>query len=325
VIILHDQTEVNRLRSDLEHVRGMENIVGTSAPMRHVFALVREVAQTDATVLIEGETGTGKELVANAIHQLSERANNPMISVNCAALPEGLLESELFGHVKGAFTGAVADRGGRFEMANGGTLFLDEVADIPALVQVKLLRVLQDQVFERVGEGRPRKANVRLVSATNKNLLDVVAEGRFREDLYYRLNVFPIRLPPLRERQDDIPLLIDFFLRKIASKSQKSVPAVSDDALKLLRSHQWLGNVRELQAALEYASIRSHGEPIDISHLPAHVAHPAPASAARLGALSPGDVQKALLHTRGNRSAAAAELGISRITLWRRMKEWELA
>ncbi|HOT36916.1 MAG TPA: sigma 54-interacting transcriptional regulator, partial [Candidatus Latescibacteria bacterium] len=268
VVLLRDETEISRLRANLEGARGLENIVGASEPMQQVFQLVREVARTDATVLIQGETGTGKELVARAIHQLSNRADKPLVTVNCAALPEGLLESELFGHVKGAFTGALSDRLGRFEAADGGTLFLDEVAEIPPMIQVKLLRVLQERVFERVGENKPRRTDARLISATNKNLSDMVSEGRFREDLFYRLNVFPIHVPSLRERVDDIPLLVHRLLSRIADRHGTAVPGISDDVLRLFRSYRWPGNVRELQAALEYAMIRSQGATIDVHHLP---------------------------------------------------------
>jgi len=325
VLVLHDETEVQRLRADLKQARGLGNIVGASQPMRRVFDLIREVARTDATVLIEGETGTGKELVANAIHQLSTRASGPMVTVNCDALPEGLLESELFGHVKGSFTGAITDRVGRFEMTDGGTLFLDEVADIPPTVQVKLLRVLQERTFERVGDGKPRSADVRLISATNTNLREKVARGSFREDLYYRLNVFPIRLPPLRERTDDLPLLVHSILSRLAQKDRRPVPALAEDTLLVLKNHPWPGNVRELQAAMEYALIRSHGELIEPEHLPAHLLHPSPATPAKECVLTPETVRLALERHDGNRTRAAASLGISRVTLWRKMKEWGIA
>lgn len=325
VVLLRDETEISRLRANLEGARGLENIVGASEPMQQVFQLVREVARTDATVLIQGETGTGKELVARAIHQLSNRADKPLVTVNCAALPEGLLESELFGHVKGAFTGALSDRLGRFEAADGGTLFLDEVAEIPPMIQVKLLRVLQERVFERVGENRPRRTDARLISATNKNLSDMVSEGRFREDLFYRLNVFPILVPSLRERVDDLPLLVHRLLSRIADIHGTVVPGISDDVLRLFRSYRWPGNVRELQAALEYAMIRSQGATIDVHHLPPSIVQPSELAVARNCILDEQAIRMALEKHRYNRTAAAKELGISRITLWRRMRDWDIA
>ena len=322
VVVLHDESEVDRLRTDLQQARGPGNIVGASGAMQQVFALIREVARTDATVLIQGETGTGKELVANAIHELSERSDGPLVTVNCAALPEGLLESELFGHVKGAFTGAVSDRAGRFELASGGTLFLDEVAEIPATVQVKLLRVLQERTYERVGEGKTRKSDVRLISATNKSLADEVAAGRFREDLYYRLNVFPIHLPPLRERTDDLPLLVHAILERLVERSGRKPPVVSDDALAVLRHHRWPGNVRELQAAMEYALIRSHGDVIAPQHLPGHMLHAPAGTPVTDCVVNEECIQLALEEHHGNRTKAAESLGISRVTLWRKMKSY---
>jgi len=322
VVVLRDETEISRLRAHLEGTRGLEDVVGASEPMQQVFQLVREVARTDATVLIQGETGTGKELVARAIHQLSRRADRPLITVNCAALPEGLLESELFGHVKGAFTGALGDRVGRFEAADGGTLFLDEVAEIPPVIQVKLLRVLQERVFERVGENKPRRTDARLISATNKNLSEMVSEGRFREDLFYRLNVFPIRVPSLRERVDDIPLLVHRLLSRIADRHGGAVPGITDDVLRLFRSYRWPGNVRELQAALEYAMIRSQGATIDVHHLPPSIVQPSELAVARNCILDEQAIRMALEKHHYNRTAAAKELGISRITLWRRMRDW---
>ncbi len=325
VVVLRDETEISRLRAHLEGTRGLEDVVGASEPMQQVFQLVREVARTDATVLIQGETGTGKELVARAIHQLSHRADRPLITVNCAALPEGLLESELFGHVKGAFTGALGDRVGRFEAADGGTLFLDEVAEIPPVIQVKLLRVLQERVFERVGENKPRRTDARLISATNKNLSEMVSEGRFREDLFYRLNVFPIRVPSLRERVDDIPLLVHRLLSRIADRHGGAVPGITDDVLRLFRSYRWPGNVRELQAALEYAMIRSQGATIDVHHLPPSIVQPSELAVARNCILDEQAIRMALEKHHYNRTAAAKELGISRITLWRRMRDWGIA
>ena len=323
VVILYDKTEVERLRGDLSRARGPGNIVGSSPVMHSVFEMIREVAQTDTTVLIEGETGTGKELAANAIHELSTRSAGPLVKVNCAALPEGLLESELFGHVRGSFTGAVSDRIGRFEMAEGGTLFLDEISSVSPTIQVKLLRVLQERTFERVGEGKTRTADVRVISATNVPLQDEVAAGRFRDDLYYRLHVFPIKLPPLRNRMGDVPLLAEAILGKLAGTG-KTVPVVTDDAMRMLLRYDWPGNVRELHAALEYSLVRSRGEAIEPHHLPDQIGNPrAPKrSSVRECDLTPATVRAALEEHGGKKTEAAKSLGISRVTLWRKIKEW---
>src|SRR5688572_25942961 len=235
--------------------RSFDEIVGTSEALRRVIANVETVAPTDATVLVCGETGTGKELVARAIHAISPRSARPLVKVNCAAIPSGLLESELFGHERGAFTGAVSQRAGRFELAHGGTLFLDEIGDLPPELQPKLLRVLQEQEFERLGSTRTTRVDVRLVAATNANLGRMVAEKRFREDLYYRLNVFPIAIPPLRERRDDIPLLAQYFVDTYARRMRKRIETVSAAAMAALTEYHWPGNVRELANVLERAVI----------------------------------------------------------------------
>jgi len=235
--------------------------VGCSAKIQSVLGNVRRVAATDASVLIQGESGTGKELIARAIHSASKRHNNPLIKVNCAALPTGLIESELFGHEKGAFTGAIAKRIGRFELADGGTIFLDEIGEIPLEVQVKLLRVLQEREFERVGGLSPIKVDVCVIAATNRNLLHEVAEKRFREDLFYRLNVFPLSTPPLRERIEDIPLLVYFLIEKFASRIGRRVEGISAESLQRLQSYRWPGNIRELENIIERAIILSD-EPI---------------------------------------------------------------
>jgi transcriptional regulator with GAF, ATPase, and Fis domain len=237
--------------------QAISNIVGHSEAMRRVLQAVATVAPTDSTVLIGGETGTGKELVARAIHDRSRRRSRPFVTLNCAAIPGGLLESELFGHEKGAFTGALARRAGRFELANGGTLFLDEIGDIPLDLQPKLLRVLQEQAFERLGSTQTIRVGVRLIAATNVDLATMVAEKRFRSDLYYRLNVFPIAIPPLRDRREDIPALVDHFLRMYAGRLNRQVEPVSPAALKALTEYDWPGNVRELANVVERASIEA--------------------------------------------------------------------
>ncbi len=250
----------------------LERIVGSSAAMEKVFGLIRKVAPADSTVAIHGESGTGKELVASALHELSRRATGPFVRVNCGAIPDNLLESELFGHEKGAFTDAVKRRLGRFELADGGTIFLDEIGDISSSMQVKLLRVLQEQTFERVGGEKTISVDVRVVTATNRDLKAEVEAGRFREDLFYRLNIIPIRLPPLRERLDDIGPLATHFVGKLAKRTRSSVTRLTDDAVAAMRRYGWPGNVRELENAIEQALVFAEGDAIDVQDLPAQIA-----------------------------------------------------
>ena len=262
------ETENTSLRQQLDSKFGLENIVGESPAMREVFDIVQQVAPTRATVLILGESGTGKELIARSIHQLSPRAKQPLVSVHCAALSPTLLESELFGHEKGAFTGAHERRIGRFEQAQGGTLFLDEIGEIDATIQIKLLRFLGERTFERVGSNKTLSADVRLVTATNKNLDALVKAGTFREDLFFRLRVVELNLPSLRERAEDIPLLAQSFLREFAEENHKPVKDFTADALELLMNHRWPGNVRELRTAIESAVVLCRGERISARDLP---------------------------------------------------------
>src|SRR5439155_3506779 len=278
------------------------NIIGESAALNEVLAKVEQVAPTVSTVLLRGETGTGKELVAHAIHINSPREEKPFVRVNCAALAPGVLESELFGHEKGSFTGAVERRRGRFELADGGTLFLDEVGDLPMEVQIKLLRTLQERELERVGGNETIKVDVRVVSATNRNLEKMIEDGEFREDLYYRLNVFPINLPPLRERLDDLPVLVTHFVSKFARKFGSAPAAATPEAVAKLREYNWPGNVRELENIIERAMILAKGAPLATSHLdfgrrqvanpgqsgPVPVAAAAPAAGAALGQAEDG-------------------------------------
>ena len=252
------------LQEEIKSVHNFDEIIGHSPVIKTLLTQVQRVAMTDVSVLIQGESGTGKELIARAIHSASPRKNNPLIKVNCAALPSGLVESELFGHEKGAFTGAIAKRIGRFELANGGTLFLDEIGEIPLEVQVKLLRVLQEREFERVGSQTPIKVDVRIIAATNRNLLHEVSEKNFREDLFYRLNVFPLTTPPLRERLDDIPQLVSFMIEKFAPKIGKKLEGMSVQSMQRLKAYGWPGNIRELENVIERAIILADGLVLDV-------------------------------------------------------------
>jgi len=311
--------ENRRLRQQLSEHYKPGNIIGNCSGMRLVYEQIAQVADSQATVLVRGESGTGKELVARAIHYSSSRRNNPLVCVNCAALPENLVESELFGHEKGAFTGAIQQRKGRFEQANGGTLLLDEIGDIPLNVQVRLLRVLQEKEFERVGSEKTIKVNVRVIAATSRNLEEAVREGRFREDLYYRLNVFPIHLPPLRERRSDIILLADFFIQKYNETYRKAVKRISTAAINMMMSYHWPGNVREFENCIERAVLTSnddvvHGFALPPSLQTSQETHTAllPAEGADLKALVESYEREiiidALKKHRGNATAAAREL-----------------
>jgi transcriptional regulator with PAS, ATPase and Fis domain len=319
---------ITSLRKELSMEDTFQGIIGKSVPMRQVFDLIGSASQSDAPVIIYGESGTGKELVAAAIHRLGSRAKGPFIKVNCAALNESLLESELFGHVKGAFTGADHTRLGRFEAANHGDIFLDEIGDLPLSTQVKLLRVLQEKEIEKVGDHKPITVEVRFLSATNKDLKKLMEEGRFRDDLFYRIGVIPIHLPPLRERPGDIPLLIDAFIHRIHLKTQKPIQGVDKTALEFLSSYEWPGNIRELINVIEYAFVLSTGEVIKPSHLPSTITGRTPSLAVRKpnvqskrGSNERETLLEVLKQTQGNKTEAARILGISRVTLWKRLKE----
>jgi two-component system, NtrC family, response regulator HydG len=318
---------ISSLRRELSIEDSFEGIIGRSMVMQRIFDLIRSAAQSEASVVIYGESGTGKELVAAAIHRLGSRSNGPFIKVNCAALNESLLESELFGHVKGAFTGADRTRVGRFEAANYGDIFLDEIGDLPLSTQVKLLRVLQEKEIEKVGDHRPVQVDVRILSATNRDLNRLMEAERFRDDLYYRIGVIPIYLPPLRERSEDIPLLIDAFIQRIRLKTRKPIGGIDKEALELLSRHDWPGNVRELINVIEYAFVLCTGEEILPSHLPATIVGKSrPLSDGKAQKPSRGDsddretLLEILKRTDGNKSEAARLLGISRVTLWKRLK-----
>ena len=326
-----DLREVHAVPASQGQVRDFLGMVSKNHRMHEIFDLIETVAESDANVLIEGESGTGKELVARAVHRLSGRREKPFLGVNCASLNENLMESELFGHVRGAFTGAVKDRMGRFEMAEGGTLFLDEVSEIGPHLQAKLLRVVQEREYQRVGETRTRKADVRILSATNRRLKDLLAGGSFRDDLYYRLNVVSIIPPPLRERKEDIPVLVDHFLDRSREHHGGLRRSFSPLAMRVLLEYSWPGNVRELENAVERARICSRREVIEESALPAEIRRRGRTThgGARTGGDAPGEpeggkIREALARARGNREDAAAQLGISRVTLWRRMKQLDV-
>ncbi len=328
------ETENVSLRQQLDTQFGFENIVGKSPAMKEIFEVVQQVAPTRATVLLMGESGTGKEIFAKAIHQLSPRAKQPFVAVHCAALSPTLLESELFGHEKGAFTGAHERRIGRFEQAQGGTLFLDEIGEIDAAIQVKLLRFLGERTFERVGSNKTLTADVRLVAATNKNLEELVKTGTFREDLFFRLRVVEILLPPLRERTGDIPLLAQRFLRDFAEENKKSVNEFTSDALELLMKYSWPGNVRELRTAIEHAVVLCRGEKITARDLPPSVraGNAVASDAGRMLARNDLTVKeaekqliaRALKETNGNRTLAAEKIGMSRRTFHRKLHVYHL-
>ncbi len=328
------KARVERLENEVKQRYSYQNIIGKSKAIQQIFALIERVADAGATVLIQGESGTGKELVAKALHYASQRRNGPFVQVNCAALPESLLESELFGHEKGAFTGAIAQRQGRFELAGGGTIFLDEIGEISPHVQVRLLRVLQERAFERVGGQQTVKVDVRVIAATNKDLTREMREGRFREDLFYRLNVIPLNVPPLRERQEDIPLLIEHFLRKY--DAQGRIKSVSPAALKVLVEYPWPGNIRELENTLERLAIVSPGPVIEPRDIPPEfsqaVALPGqkarfvlPREGVDLEKLEQDLIVQALELAQGNKTRAARLLGLTRHTLLYRMEKYNLS
>jgi two-component system response regulator HydG len=315
------ESEVKQLKAQLDEKYGMNGIVGSSPAMQKVFRMIRQAAPTDATVLIQGPSGTGKELVARAIHNLSNRSKGPFVAVEFAAISPNLLESEMFGHEKGAFTGAVSRRIGCFESANHGTIFLDEISEMPLELQVKLLRVLQEREFQRVGSNETVKCDIRIVAATNRDLAAYVREGRFREDLYYRLNVIDLHLPALKERTGDVPLLVNRYLKEFGGKS------VSPDAMRLLEAYQWPGNVRELRNAVEKMCVLSPSGENGVDDVPDEMKRDVPMTLSVSGTL--GETEKAkilavLEEVGGNRTKAAERLGISRRTIYRKLEEYGL-
>ncbi len=327
------EAENANLHEQLDRKFGLENLIGQSPAMLQMFDIIRQVAPTRASVLITGETGTGKELVAHAVHNLSPRKAGPFIAVHAAALPTTLLESELFGHEKGAFTGAVERRAGRFEMADGGTIFLDEVGELEPAMQVKLLRVLEERKFERVGGNKTIEVDVRLVAATNRDLKKMVAEGKFRDDLFYRLSVVTVNLPPVRERRDDVPLLVTAFNRQYSEENNVPVREITQEAMNLLMAYDWPGNVRELRNAVEQMVVLARGDRLTVRDIP--VAIRTGADLTKISVVRPGVtmtveeaerqlIAQALKETGGNRTKAADKIGMSRRTLHRKLKQYRL-
>ncbi|MHB1285821.1 MAG: sigma-54 interaction domain-containing protein [Leptospirales bacterium] len=334
VEIFHDVTQIVALKDELKGRYSFGRIIGRSEKMQELFDLLPVIAQSKSTVLIEGESGTGKELVAHALHENSPRREGPFIKLNCAALSEGVLESELFGHVRGAFTGAVQSRLGRFELASGGTLFLDEIGEISPTMQVKLLRVLQEEEFERVGGTKTVKVDVRVIAATNRDLKQAMELGEFRKDLYYRLRVIPITLPPLRERPEDLPLLIQSFVDRFNVEMGKNIQGLTSNAMQVLLNYLYPGNIRELQNILEHSALLCNESRIDIRHLPGDMIPGQAQSSFFEAALLEREplkyveqelIRRAMELSGGNVSEVARRLSMGRSTLWRRLKEMKLA
>jgi PAS domain S-box-containing protein len=325
VEFFRDISELEQLRESLDRRRGPTDIVSVNRQMQQLIALLPDIAESECNALIEGPSGCGKELVAQVIHNLSPRRYGPYVRINCAALPAQLLESELFGYEKGAFTDAKRDKPGQFGLANGGTLLLDEIGEMDVALQVKLLRVLNNGEYQPLGSTRVRHTNARIIAATNADLQQEVQGGRFREDLYYRINVVNVRIPPLRERPEDIPLLVSHFLRMFGTRRRKRISKISPEAMAALRRYTYPGNIRELENAIEHAFVMCHGEQIELIHLPEQVVNGA---AATKGIAPRRESQRevileALQRNKGNRTRTAAELGVHRSTLWRMLKSMD--
>ena len=330
-----DLSLVEALRKELSGRHSFHDIISKDKEMLRLFRILEQISESDTTVLLEGESGTGKELFAKAIHSLSHRSSGPIVTINCGALPDTLLESELFGYKAGAFTDAKKDKPGRLALAKGGTLFLDEIGDISPALQVRLLRVLQDKSYEPLGSTKPETADVRIVAATNKDLAALVAEGSFREDLFYRINVVNLKLPPLRKRKGDIPLLIEFFIRKYNHLNAKDVQGVSSEGLSTIMSHDFPGNVRELENVVEYATLVSKGKTVDVEHLPDYLHETVNTNGGSdfrektekdvsWNGLERDFIYEALRKNNWNRVATATQLGIHTTTLWRKIKSLEI-
>jgi PAS domain S-box-containing protein len=337
--IYTDTTELDRKDAKIRELlrllykdTGFHGMVGQNQSMQGIYQVIEKVAGSDSTVLISGESGTGKELVANAIHELGKRKDGPFVKINCAALNELIIESELFGHRKGAFTGAYRHRKGLFETAGGGDIFLDEIGDIPLTTQAKLLRVLETKQFVRIGGSRPINVDIRIITATNRNLAERVSRGLFREDLFYRINIFPVHLPPLRERKDDIALLVNAFIHELQSDTQKRITGVSPTVMDIFMRHHWPGNIRELKSALEYAFLVAESGLIEIQHLPSQFQSALKTetatrsvsadSSAAVGPEEKAQLVEALRKAGGNQSRAAGILGVHRMTVFNRMRKY---
>ncbi len=327
VLVVRDETHLADLERDMRERQQLYNIIGKSEKIQMIYSLIEDLADIQTTVLITGESGTGKELVAEELHYKGGRSQKPFVKVNCTALSENLLESELFGHVKGAFTGAIQDRVGRFQKADGGTIFLDEIGDITPRMQLQLLRVLQEREFERVGDSTPIKVDVRVIAATNQNLREKIRRGEFREDLYYRLKVVEINLPALRERREDMPLLINHFINKFNKKLNKEIVAISSDAQKIFMDYPWPGNIRELEHTMEHAFILCRQKTITVNHLPQVFKEFIGTKSSLLEDIKidePQAIIQALKKTAWNKARAARLLGMSRRTIYRKIKEYKL-
>jgi len=331
--LLEKETKIEAFKRELSGRDTFHGMVGASSIMQRVFNLVNNAADSDAPVIIYGESGTGKELIAQAVHEISSRRDFPYIKVNCAALNESLLESELFGHIKGAFTTAIQDRKGRFEAADQGCIFLDEIGDLPLATQVKLLRVLEEKIIERVGDNSPIPIDVRIISATNKDLMQMVREGKFREDFFYRINVIPIHIPPVRDRDGDIALLAESFFRQLQLKTEKNIRRISKRAMNMLMQYNWPGNVRELRSTFEYAFVTSQGPAIRSEDLPPviqnysskkRVVPPVNPLLSEKKQRQKQELIDTLEAVDGNQSQAAEILGVSRVTIWNRMKRFDI-
>jgi len=325
-----DISAIEQLRKEIEGRYSCEDIISQSHKMQNLFAILPNIAESNTTILIEGQSGTGKELFARAIHNLSFRKNKPFVAVNCGALPDTLLESELFGYKAGAFTDAKKDKPGRFALAEGGTIFLDEIGDISASVQVKLLRVLQDKTYEPVGGISPVKADVRIITATNKKLDELVKEGKFRDDLYYRINVMKLELPPLKDRKEDIPLLVDHFISRFNRLHNKNICCVTNEVTACLLAYDYPGNVRELENIIEHCFVLCDGEIIEAKHLPSSVRpvlkteSPPASEPATIKQMEIVLITQALRRNKGNKTATAKQLGIDKSTLFRKMKAFDI-